>query len=152
MIVVLLSLLLCTIGFVMKNSLKLNTFQIGAPPKRAEGLRLGTTRRPPRGVPRARWQRDGYFDVWFPIVAPSASLIRRTRRAKDFDSPAAWQRFFKAYERKMKRTEPRQAIEMLAALAKRTPIAIGCYCEDENRCHRSRLFQLITRAVSQSQW
>ena len=133
----------------MKKSLKLRTFQIGAPPKRGEGLRIGTTRRPPRGVPRARWKRDGYFDLWFPILAPSATLIRKTRHVKDFDSAAPWQRFLDAYEREMKRTEARQAIEMIAKVAQLTPIAIGCYCDDESRCHRSRLRQLIESAAKQ---
>lgn len=130
----------------MSKTLKLKTFQIGAPPKRGEGLRLGVTRRPPRGIPRARWQLDGFFDVWLPSVAPSADLLRRAKDL-DFDDVSARQRFFRAYEREMQATEARQTIALLAALAMRTPIAIGCHCGDESRCHRSILRQLIEDAV-----
>jgi uncharacterized protein YeaO (DUF488 family) len=130
----------------MKRHLTLRTFQIGAPRKRGEGLRIGTTRRPPRGVPRRRWQRDGYFDVWLPSVAPSATLLRRLRgRGLDDASVRKW--FLDAYERELARTESRQTIHLLAALARVTPIAIGCFCQDEHRCHRSRLKQVIERAA-----
>ena len=130
----------------MKPRLQLRTFQIGAPPKRGEGLRIGTTRRPPRGVPRARWKRDGYFDVWFPAVAPSAALLGRTPR-EDFDNPAVRRRFFEAYQRELRRPPANQAIAVLAALAQRTPIAIGCFCADESWCHRSVLRAEIARAA-----
>lgn len=130
----------------MKPRLKLRTFQIGALPKRGEGLRIGTTRRPPRGVRRHRWQRDGYFDVWLPAVAPSAKLLRRWR-GSDFETASARKRFFDAYERELARPESRQTIHLLAVLARRTPIAIGCFCQDESRCHRSRLKQIIERAA-----
>jgi uncharacterized protein YeaO (DUF488 family) len=128
----------------MKKLSKLRTFQIGVPPKRGEGLRIGTTRRPPRGVPRNRWQRDGYFDLWFPIVAPSAQLLDRTKD-KDFDDPAVQRRFFEAYRRELSRPPARHGVALLAALARRIPIAIGCFCADESRCHRSVLRQEIMR-------
>ena len=87
-----------------QRRLRLSTFQIGAPPKRGEGLRIGTTRRPPRGVRRQRWQRDGYFDVWLPVLAPSAALLRRTRRrARNSGDPAIRRQFFEAYERELDR-------------------------------------------------
>lgn len=130
----------------MKQRLKLTTFQIGAAKKEGEGLRIGTTRRPPRGVPVAERRRSGYFDVWLPTVAPSASLIRRGR-ARGLELAAARKWFFDAYEREMARTDARQTIELLAEIAKRTPIAIGCYCADERVCHRSRLRRLIERAA-----
>lgn len=129
-------------------ALKLRTFQIGTPARRGDGLRIGTTRRPPRGVPRARWQKDGYFDVWFPVVAPSHALLRRVR-PRNTDEPAALQRIFDAYERELlANAESRQAVVLLAELAKRTPISIGCFCPDEHRCHRSRLKQIIERAAT----
>ena len=121
--------------------LKLRTFRIGDPPKRGEGLRIGTTRRPPRGVARERWQRDGYFDVWLPIVAPSASLLRRMRG--DLSRPDVRERFFRAYERELEQSPARQTVDLLAALARRTPIAIGCFCENEAHCHRSVLKRVI---------
>jgi uncharacterized protein YeaO (DUF488 family) len=130
----------------MATRLHLATFQIGGASKRRQGLRIGATRRPPRGVSRERWQREGFFDVWLPVVAPSADLLRRIH-AGDIDDPDARRRFFAAYEREMAQTEPRQVIELLARLAERTPIAIGCFCADESRCHRSRLRALIERAA-----
>jgi uncharacterized protein YeaO (DUF488 family) len=130
----------------MSARLRLSTFQIGGPSTRGQGLRIGATRRPPRGVARERWQRDGFFDVWLPIIAPSAALLRRTRPA-EFDDPRRRERFFAAYEREMAQTGPRQVIELLARLAVRTPIAVGCFCDDESRCHRSRLRALIERAT-----
>lgn len=127
----------------MKTSLRLRTFRCGDDRKRSEGLRVGTTRRPPRGATRAQW-RD-YFDVWFPAVAPSAALIQRFQRQK-IDYPA----FCARYQRELMRgAESRQALDLLAALALRTPISLGCYCEDESRCHRSHLRKLIERAAGQ---
>jgi uncharacterized protein YeaO (DUF488 family) len=120
------------------SKLKLRTFRYGDPPRRGEGLRIGTTRRPPRGVRKEEWIRQGWFDVWFPVVAPSEKLLRRM--------PA---NFFAAYEREvLGRAESRQAIELLAALARRMPISVGCYCEDESRCHRTHLRTLIERAAA----
>jgi uncharacterized protein YeaO (DUF488 family) len=134
----------------MKKPLKLCTFQIGSPPQRGEGLRIGVTRRPPRGVPRARWQADGYFDVWFPVLAPSAALLKWVH-ARNLDDPAKRRAFFDSYERELLgQLESRQAIQLLAALAARMPISIGCFCDDENRCHRSRLRKLIEQAAARA--
>ncbi len=127
----------------MARSLQLRTFQIGAPPKRGEGLRIGAARHPPRGVAKSRWREDGFFDVWLPVIAPSAALIHRYR--KDLGDAAIRKRFFQAYEREMQQPAPRHVIELLAALAERTPIAVGCFCDDESHCHRSRLVELIRR-------
>ena len=129
----------------MKAKLKLSTFQIGTPPKRGQGLRVGTTRRPPRGVPKTLWRRDGYFDVWLPALAPSQKLLARFKR-RDFDDPTVREAFFNSYERELLASaEGRQNIEFLAQVAKRTPIGIGCFCRDESRCHRSRLYKIIQR-------
>jgi uncharacterized protein YeaO (DUF488 family) len=122
---------------------RLTTFRIGDPPRPGEGLRIGAARRPPRGVARDRWQADGYFDVWFPVVAPSAALLARLRDDWDLDKPADRTRFFRAYERELAGPDARHVIDLLAALARRTPIAVGCYCEDESRCHRSVLARVI---------
>ena len=130
----------------MKRRLHLRTFQIGAAPKRGDGLRIGTTRRPPRGVPRARWKRDGYFDVWFPVVAPSAALLERTRD-RDFANPAVRRRFFEAYQKELQRPPAKHAVALLAALAQRTPLAIGCFCADQSWCHRSVLKAEIARVA-----
>lgn len=129
----------------MKTALKLSTFQIGAPVKRGQGLRIGTTRRPPRGVPKARYKRDGCFDVWLPAIAPSAKLLSRLKR-RDSDDAEVLKEFFDSYERELLSTaEGRQTIEFLAQVAARTTTSIGCFCEDESRCHRSRLYKIIKR-------
>ena len=128
----------------MGTSLRLRTFQIGASPRRGEGLRIGATRRPPRGVAKARWQRDGYFDIWLPTIAPSAALLSRYRR-RNWDDKAVRASFFDAYERELGRTPARHAVALLAALAQRTLISVGCFCADESRCHRSRLLAVLRR-------
>jgi uncharacterized protein YeaO (DUF488 family) len=129
----------------MKKALRLSTFQIGTPRKRGQGLRVGTTRRPPRGVPKSRWVRDGYFDVWLPVLAPSAKLLHRFQR-RNFGDHAVRESFFDAYERELLSTAVgRQTIEFVARVATQMPLSIGCFCGDESRCHRSRLFQIIKR-------
>lgn len=129
------------------KKLRLSTFRIGEPAGRAKALRIAVTRRPPRGVPRERWESEGLFDVWFPVLAPSQALLSQAR-ARGLETLAMAEAFFSRYEREMLgRAESRQAVELLAALALRTPIGIGCYCEDESRCHRSRLRTLIENAA-----
>lgn len=129
---------------IMKRSLKLSKFQIGTPRKHTQDLRIGATRRPPRGVRRRDWTRHGYFDVWLPTVAPSHKLIARFKR--NFDDPKRQRAFFNSYERElMASTSARQTLQLLAQIAQRTPISIGCYCADESRCHRSRLYKIIRR-------
>ncbi len=123
----------------------INTFRYGDPPRPGDGLRIGTTRLPPRGVPRSRWQSDGYFDVWFPVVAPSRALLRRVKREALAD-PAVYRAFCKSYEKELLgNADTRQALELLAALSSRMPISVGCYCEVEQRCHRAHLRKLIER-------
>jgi len=125
--------------------LKLHTFQYQGKPKRGEGLRIGTTRRPPRGVTRDQWHK--HFDVWFPVLAPSDELRSHSKNRK-MDDPLVRERFFDSYERQLLGSaESRQAVELVAAIALRMPISIGCYCEDETRCHRSRLFTVIERVA-----
>jgi uncharacterized protein YeaO (DUF488 family) len=127
----------------MTPRVALTIFRIGDPPRAGEGLRIGVVRRPPRGVRKDRWQVDGYFDVWLPVVAPSAALLARLRAGWDLDTPADRARFFRAYERELARPDARQVIDLLSALARRTPIAVGCYCEDASRCHRTVLARVI---------
>ena len=122
----------------------LSMFRVGDAPKEGEGLRIGVTRRPPRGVSRDKWTSEGHFDVWFPYLAPSDTLIGRYRAR--IDDEKARKQFFAAYERElMKSAESRQAVELLAAMSLRTPVSLGCFCEDETRCHRSRLFKVVSR-------
>ena len=127
----------------MPAKLLLTTFQIGPPPQPGQGLRVGTTRRPPRGVPKNRWVIDGYFDVWLPALAPSAKLVAEIMK-KQHGPAAAFQKALDRYERELlSSAESRQTVEFVAQVAARTPISIGCFCEDESRCHRSRLFKII---------
>ena len=129
-----------------RGPFQVRTFRIGDPPRRDDGLRIGVTRRPPRGVARARWQADGYFDVWFPAIAPSQALLTKYRPVA-LDDPRVFAKFAAAYRRELSRPEARQTVALLAALARRTPIAIGCFCDDEARCHRSVLKAAIETAA-----
>jgi uncharacterized protein YeaO (DUF488 family) len=123
-------------------ALKLRTYRLGTPRKKGEGLRLGTVRFLPRGVRKADYARRDFFDVWFPTVAPSQGLVRWLRSQPDLER--AWPTFVRRYRKEMQsRPESRQAIALLAQVAQRTPIAVGCFCEDEAHCHRSILRELI---------
>jgi uncharacterized protein YeaO (DUF488 family) len=95
-------------------------------------------------VPRSRWTSGHYFDVWFPVVAPSERLLRSIKKT-GIDDPKIRRRFFDAYRRELRRPPASHALNLLAALARGTPIAVGCFCEDETRCHRSVLRDEITR-------
>jgi uncharacterized protein YeaO (DUF488 family) len=129
------------------TNLKLKLFQVGSPRRRGEGLRLGTVRFLPRGVFKKDYARLDYFDVWVPALAPSRNLVRWARDHDLAGNPTDWRKFAERYEREVVgNTESRQAVELLAHVAQRTPIAIGCYCADEKRCHRSVLEQLIRDA------
>lgn len=127
----------------MPQQLQLKTFRIGTPAEPGQGLRIGAPRRPPRGVPRERWTADGYFDVWLPALAPSAELLAEIKHY-DFDHPAQRKKFFDKYEKELLgHSDGRQTVEFVAQIAARMPIAIGCYCDDEARCHRSRLYRIL---------
>ena len=118
--------------------------RLGSPRGPHEGIRLGTVRRPPRGVPKAEYARRDYFDVWLPDLAPSASLISWARAAPVTDR--RWSTFARRYRAEMGRPATRRLIELLAALSATGQLAVGCYCEDESRCHRSVLRELLRDA------
>jgi uncharacterized protein YeaO (DUF488 family) len=125
------------------SKLHLSTFQIGAPAKPGQGLRIGATRHPPRGVPKERWVVDGYFDVWLPTIAPDSKLVTQIR-ALGPEKAAQREKLLDRYERELlSDAAGRQTVELLAQIALRTPISIGCFCVDESLCHRSRLFKII---------
>jgi uncharacterized protein YeaO (DUF488 family) len=94
---------------------------------------MGTVRRPPRGVPKSRYASDDWFDVWLPNLAPSAELVAS---APPSDDAAGWRRFGARYRSEMARPEAGRLLDVLAALSHQTSFSVGCYCEDENRCHR----------------
>lgn len=126
--------------------MNLSTYRIGTPRQPGEGLRIGTVRFLPRGVRREDYARLDYFDVWFPLVAPSAELIA-WYRDQESTSDKTWATFGRRYATEMKRPEARQSLQLLANVAQHTPIAVGCYCEQETRCHRSLLLPLIQQAL-----
>jgi uncharacterized protein YeaO (DUF488 family) len=105
-----------------------------------EGLRLGTVRRPPRGVPKARFAEDDWYDAWLPDLAPSEALVKQGLRAR---TDADWKAFAKKYRAEMAAPEKARLLELLAALSQSANFAVGCYCEDESRCHRSVLRKLL---------
>jgi len=114
--------------------------RLGAKRAAREGLRLGTVRRPPRGVPRSKFASGDWYDVWFPLLAPGDATLKLGRRAI---SDADWRRFARRYRAEMRRPEASQALDLLAALSHGSNFSVGCYCEDESRCHRSLLRALL---------
>ena len=114
--------------------------RLGTSRVRGEGLRIGTVRRPPRGVPKSRFARDDWYDVWLPTLAPSAQAVKSALAST---TPAEWRRFTQRYRSEMSQPEAKHALELLAALSHATNFSVGCYCEDESRCHRSILRQLL---------
>ena len=114
--------------------------RLGSDRASREGLRIGTVRRPPRGVPKERYASENWYDVWLPNLAPSAELVKRALGAS---TPHAFQSFARKYRAEMARPENRRVLELLAALSHHANFAVGCYCEDENRCHRSVLRELL---------
>lgn len=114
--------------------------RLGSPRGPKEGLRLGTVRRPPRGVPKTEFAKRDYYDVWLPELAPSERLVKQALGATDDKS---WRAFVKRYRAEMKRPEASRLLDLLAALSRETDFAVGCYCEDESRCHRSVLRELL---------
>jgi uncharacterized protein YeaO (DUF488 family) len=121
---------------------QISTYRLGSPRTKQEGLRLGTVRHLPRGVPRSEYAKRDLFDVWLPLLAPSRELL-----ATFLDGKKTPQQFFRAYRAEMQRPEARHTIELLAAISRVTPLAVGCFCEDESRCHRSVLIELIRTAA-----
>jgi uncharacterized protein YeaO (DUF488 family) len=117
--------------------------RLGTPRAVHEGLRIGTVRRPPRGVKREHLSRDDWYDVWLPQLAPSAELLKEAQAAS---SDADWKRFVRRYESEMGSADNARLIAMLAALSPAANFSVGCYCPDEDRCHRSVLRRLLANA------
>ena len=115
--------------------------RLGSPRAAGEGLRIGTVRKPPRGVPKSEFAKRDYYDVWYPTLAPSLQVMQLGLRGKDDER--AWRAFVRKYQAEMKRPDASKALDLLAALSHHTSFAVGCYCEDERRCHRSILRELL---------
>jgi uncharacterized protein YeaO (DUF488 family) len=116
--------------------------RLGTPRAKGEGLRLGTVRRPPRGVPKTEFAKRDFYDTWLPNLSPSAELMAQGQAATDEKSWAAFKRKFAA---EMNQPEASRVLDLLAALSHQTSFSLGCYCEDENHCHRSVLRQLLAQ-------
>ncbi|MFM0199796.1 DUF488 family protein [Paraburkholderia fungorum] len=121
--------------------MSISIVQLGSPRTPYEGLRIGTVRRPPRGVPKTEFSTRDYYDVWLPNLSPDAELIKEAKAAA---SDAEWAAFAKKFRAEMNGSDAAKVLDLLAALSKTTHFAIGCYCEDEGRCHRSILRQLLS--------
>jgi uncharacterized protein YeaO (DUF488 family) len=105
-----------------------------------EGLRIGTVRRPPRGIPKSALSARNFYDVWFPNLAPSEDLLKRGQRA---ETDRDWRAFARRYRAEMAKPDARRTLDLLAALSHHADFSVGCYCEDESRCHRSLLREML---------
>ena len=117
--------------------------RLGTPRVPGEGVRLGTVRRPPRGVAKDRFAKDDWYDVWLPNLAPSAELVAAALAAAKSTDAKGWATFAKKYRAEMARPENSRVLDALAALSKDANFSVGCYCEDEQRCHRSILREIL---------
>ena len=114
--------------------------RLGSPRIEGEGLRIGTVRRPPRSVPRSEFASRDFYDVWLPNLAPSEELVRQGQSAR---SEAHWRAFARKYRAEMKRPEASRVLDLLAAMSHSADFSVGCYCADEQHCHRTVLRELL---------
>lgn len=117
--------------------------RLGSPRAAGEALRVGTVRRPPRGVPKSEFSKRDFYDVWLPTVAPSQEAMDIAHAAV---TPKDWANFFRHYRSEMKRPDAAHAIALLAAMSHTVDFSLGCYCEDERHCHRHELRALLLQA------
>jgi uncharacterized protein YeaO (DUF488 family) len=125
-------------GYVI--AMPIHVVRLGSPRLPGEGLRIGTVRRPPRGVPKTAFATGNYYDVWLPALAPSEDLRKFAQAAKN---EKAWRTFVRRYRTEMNQPDQRGLLDLLAALSRQTNFAVGCYCADEHRCHRAVLRELL---------
>ena len=114
--------------------------RLGTPRVKGEGLRIGTVRRPPRGVPKEKFASENWYDVWFPNLAPSLETMKQGLAVR---TTAEWNAYRRKYLAEMSRPDAKHDLALLASLSHVTDFSVGCYCEDESRCHRSLLRQLL---------
>ncbi len=118
----------------------LRIVRLGSPRVPEEGLRIGTVRRPPRGVPKSEFATGNWYDVWYPNLAPSVETMKLGQAA---ETAAQWAQFVRKYKAEMAEPEAERSLQLLAALSHTSAFSMGCYCEDEARCHRSVLRELM---------
>ena len=122
--------------------------QLGSPRAADEGLRIGTVRRPPRGVPKAEFASRDYYDVWYPLLSPTPELVKEALQAQADASDKEWAAFVKHFRKELAQPEVSRTLDLLAALSHHSALSLGCYCEDEARCHRSVLrAELLARGA-----
>ncbi len=114
--------------------------RLGSPRAEDEGTRIGTVRRPPRGVPKSEFAAQNWYDVWYPDLAPNAETVKLAQQAR---TPQDWQAFARKYRAEMAAPQPTHALALLAALSQHANFSVGCYCEDPAHCHRSVLRELL---------
>lgn len=117
--------------------------RLGTPRAPDEGLRVGTVRRPPRGVPKTEFASQDWYDVWYPNLAPSVETMKQAQEAQKEESPAQWNAFVRKFKSEMAEPDASRSLDLLAALSHGASLSVGCYCEDESRCHRSVLRSLL---------
>lgn len=110
--------------------------RLGTPRTAGEGTRIGTVRRPPRGVPKAEFASRDYYDVWYPLLSPTQELMNQGQQAQ---TDKEWEAFAKQFRKELAQPEASRTLDLLAALSHHSAMSVGCYCEDETRCHRSVL-------------
>ena len=120
--------------------------RLGTARRRGEGLRIGTVRRPPRGVPKSEHATQNWYDVWFPELAPSAQAVKLAQGAA---TERQWASFIKKYRAEMAAPDKRRILDLLAAMSRQSNFSVGCYCEEESRCHRSVLRALLEERGAQ---
>lgn len=120
--------------------MSIRVLRLGSPRSSGEGLRLGTVRRPPRGVPKSEIATRDFYDIWLPILAPSVELLGLGQQA---DDERSWRKFERKFRAEMKQTDAARVLDLLAGLSRHVSFSLGCYCQSEERCHRSILTQLL---------
>jgi uncharacterized protein YeaO (DUF488 family) len=120
--------------------MSIRIIRLGSPRETGEGLRLGTVRRPPRGVPKSEFAKRDFYDVWLPNLSPSQELLKEAKTSHD---EVSWSVFKKKFRTEMNKPEASKVLDLLAALSHQTNFSLGCYCEDEGKCHRSVLRELL---------
>ncbi|ANH76659.1 hypothetical protein ACS15_5765 [Ralstonia insidiosa] len=121
----------------------LRIVRLGAPRSPDEGLRIGTVRRPPRGVPKEEFASRDFYDVWMPLLSPTPELVKQAQTAQAEHDEKGWQTFVRHFRAEMRDGDAARTLDMLAALSHQTNLSVGCYCEEEAHCHRSVLRELL---------